>query len=346
MKLSNYQKTMQHICAPSGTKARILQACTTENTRSIRVPRFVPAATLALVLIAAICFSGRPNQPIDVSSDQEAGRTTEQAADASDGLLSDFPFSLTVFAADADGVDLIGSGGFEYGGDDFFIIENGILDRGSTLFFQLGGTGETASVDHVELTAETGMLTCYYQFENRNAEWDSGSILVPYATYERAVSDLENPTKEEIRNMLLRIEAGEEGSEDFHSATHLYINHITGAMEKELLPLLDKVEIQEVRFQTKMDISTVIIDFRNPESTAKKKEINVKSLSVRPFEEVQWSPDVEALRGTPAENIDFSNYSDCLHVTAYKKDGTAITGEIHIEFSPDGVLKTYFEIIK
>ena len=330
MKLSEYQTTMQHILVPVGLKDRILEACTQKNRSHVRVPRLAAAAVLVLALMLTFCFSG--------------GRQGMTAAE---------PFSVRVYAADVQGVDLIGDESFDYGGGDFFILEDGRLERGGTLFFQLGkfdSDGNSKSdIDRIELKAETGVLSCYHQLENagKNWEdgWETGMIILPRDVYEEAVADLEHPTKEEIRSILTAISAETIGSTEYEDATSLWINAgANGTIRKALLPILDELEISQVRFQTKNEISKVLVDFDNPQSEMREKDVKVKSLSVQCGEEVEWMADVDAVRGKQLSEIDFTAFSDCIELTAYCKDGIRINGEIRIEIAADGTLRAYYEV--
>lgn len=325
MKLSDYQSTMRHICAPYGLEERILSACTQKKVRKSRAPRLVTAVALALALVVGVTSFSKPNQTANP------------------------PFSLKVSAAEAEGIDLIGTGGFDYGGGDFFMQTDGKLERCATLFFTIGDLADADTVDRVEIKAQTGAISCYHQSENSDKDWengwDCGSIILPREVYDEAVADPENPTKEEIHDILTTITTEDVGPTEYQDATYLWINAgADGTVQKELLPILDELEIHEVQFQTKGEISKVILDFKNPQSVMREKDVNVKSLSIRYGEEIEWMPNMEAARGKDLSEIDFTAFSDLLDLKVYYKDGSTMNGEIHIEVTEDGALSARFDM--
>lgn len=361
MKLSDYQKTVRHIHAPYGTQARILEACTRKKTKKSRAPRLITASDLALALTAAVIFPGKPNQTVNLpvnpaseSVELPVEPSIEPSADLSDELSSGYSFFLKVSAAEIQETDLIGAGGFDYGGGNFFMVTDGKLERCGTLFFQLGRTDETGelgndSIERIDIESETGVMFCYHQLENSDKDWeggwDTGSVILPRTPFDEAVADPENPTKEEIRSILTALNTGDMDAMEYHDPTYLSINAgANGTMKLELLPILDTLEIQRVAFQTKNDISTVIIDFKNPQNVMREKDVKVKSVSVQSGEEIEWMPDMEAVRGKEASAVDFTAFSDLLSLKVYYENGSTITGEIHIDISEGGKLQAYFEM--
>lgn len=311
MKESTYKQVMEQIQTPAYIEGRILRAVRKEKPKR----RFRPSAVLVPVLAALLIFA------IPVIAPYFGGK--------------DVGMGLVVYAGEldltapsvADGTHLE-SHGFHY--DD----ENGVTGS-PALFFHVGEPDDK-NIKSVTLRCGSGDMSSYLEVERRaSGMWNRINVSVPFGDwYKERTEDPESPTDAEIMAMLAELDGEQQLLKDLSCQVD-----VDGQIQEnlDLSKLPDAPD--EVRVMHKLDADSgfVLIIFENPESNVRDFIIDVKELTVVPYEEVEWHvANFDAIRYADPDNVDFTAYGDEIEVEAVLNDGRIARGTVHIEFDESG----------
>ena len=227
----------------------------------------------------------------------------------------------------ADGAHLE-SFGFEY--DD----ENGVTFNPALLFHF--GEPDDENIKSVTLRCGSGKMSSYLEVERRaSGMWNRINVSVPFGDwYKERTEDPESPTDAEIMAMLAELDGEQQLLKDLSCQVD-----VDGQIQENLDFSKLPDAPSEVRVMHKLDADSglVLFVFDNPESNVRDFIIDVKELTVVPYEEVWWRvANFDAIRYADPENVDFTAYGDEIEVEAVLNDGRIARGTVHIEFDESG----------
>ena len=346
MKEITYKRAVESIRTPYGLENRILRHVARHERKG---PAWRPAAILApalavlAVFVIPLVLPGSEEitdtLPVTLSTVQPA---SEESAESLPHALPMAIPTIHVYAGEVDLSDPSVADGTHFESFGFETNENGEIVGFPSLFMQVGERDDP-NIESVTMRSETGTLSSNLEFERKagNTNWNELRISFSFCDwYKNRVSDSEAPTADEILEIFTELQQDAQLQEEM--AVNIIIDgeQCTDRFNLGTLPKPSEINVYH---KSSMDSGSVSVVFVNPKSTVRDRILRVKELTVIPYEEVIWGIEgYDELRWQPAENVDFTAYSDTISVETRLKDTRVVHGTIKLEVSEDGKLSAVY----